>query len=247
MKQRGISTGGVRAEAQPISHERAFTRAELLIVLATLTLLAAIVWPALGNNRSRSTRVICANNLRQIGVAFQLWANDYEDQPPWEVRPAQGGTYQHPLGVNTWLHFSWVSNELRSARVLLCPSDSGPLAEDFSLNPAGGYLSAIYRNNATSYFVTHAFMGGQFVMFAGDRNLRTEGSGGCSRFPQVALASGLSLTFGWDTNLHNEAGNIVRLDGRVNQYSNDELRAATTADPISDRSLFSQLHILKPR
>jgi len=239
------SCPGALGETRPTG--LAFTRTELLVILAVLVLLALVVLPALANSRPRSARIICANNLRQIGTGYQLWGNDYGDQPPWEIRPEQGGTLQHPLGVNAWLHFSWISNELQSARVLLCPSDSGRLADDFSFDPAGGYLHSNYRNNATSYFLTHAFVGGQFVMFAGDRNLRTDSFGGCSRFPQVTWANALSAAFGWDTNLHNEAGNIIRLDGRVNQYSNEELRAATTADPINDRNLQSPLHLLKPR
>jgi hypothetical protein len=225
----------------------AFTRADLLVALCVLALLAFVVLPALANTRPRSARVVCANNLRQIGVGFQLWGNDFNDQPPWEIAPAEGGTKLHPLGANGWLHFAWISNELQSARVLLCPADTGRRADDFSQNPNGGYLSANYRGQATSYFLTHAFVGGQFVMFAGDRNLRTDDFGGCNRFPQLSFVNGLSPAFGWDTNLHNQAGNIVRLDGRVNPYSNEELRVATTADPISDRDLRSPLHILKPR
>jgi hypothetical protein len=225
----------------------AFNRAEVLVILSALTLLALVVLPALANNRLRSARVICANNLRQIGGAILLWGNDHGDQPPWELAYEQGGTKLHPLGVNSWVHFSWVSNELNSARVLLCPSDTGRLADDFSFSPSGGYLHANFRNSATSYFLTHAFDGGQFVLLAGDRNLGSDGIfSSCSRFPQVTRLSlqPLSAAVSWDTNLHDRAGNVVRLDGSVNQYSNDGLRNAVTAQPISDRY---DLHILKPR
>jgi competence protein ComGC len=130
---------------------RAFTRAELLVILAVLSLLALIVLPALANTRPRSARVICANNLRQIGVGMQLWGNDHDDQPPWEVRLEQGGTYQHPLAPNTWLHFAWLSNELASPKLLLCPADSGKAAYDFTGDPLGGYLHPNFANRATSY------------------------------------------------------------------------------------------------
>jgi len=225
----------------------AFTRAELLVVLAVLALLAVVVLPAFANLRPRSARVICANNLRQIGMGFQLWGNDHDDQPPWEFPVEQGGTKLHPLGVNAWLHFAWISNELNSARVLLCPTDSGRVAEDFSADPNGGYLHPNYRNLATSYFLTHAFYGASSAMFAGDRNLGVDGVGNCSRFPQVYFVNAWLPSFGWDTNLHHQAGNVVRLDGRVNQYSNEDLRAATSTDPISDDGQNYSLHILKPR
>jgi hypothetical protein len=233
----------------PLPPLLAFSRVELLAVLAGAMLLSLVALPALARTRPRSDRVICANNLRQIGMGFQLWGNDHQDQPPWELpRVGPGGSSGGSgLNVNDWFHFASISNELTSARVLLCPSDSGRLAKDFSTSPDGGYLSPNFRNYATSYFLTHAFEGGQFAMFAGDRNFQTpNGVAGCTRFPQVTVASQLNLP-GWDTNLHKEAGNIVRLDGRVNQYSNGELRAAVTKDPISDRGIQNDLHVLKPR
>ena len=84
-------------------------------------------------------------------------------------------------------------------------------------------------------------------MFAGDRNLVTDsGSFGCSVFSQVNNIFLITIK-GWDTNLHSQAGNIVRLDGRVNQYSNAELRSAVRMDPFGDRGDQSAIHILKPR
>lgn len=228
----------------PSARTAAFTRMDLLVAVAVVVLLAVIVLPALANDRARSSRIVCANNLRQIGLGFQMWGNDRGDLPPWEIRPEQGGTLLHPLGVNAWLHFSWISNELNSARVLFCPSDTGRPADDFSFRPDGGYLAVNNRNNATSYYLSHSSAGGQWVMLAGDRNFITLGGfGSCSRFPQTAFAPLPNLP-GWDTNLHNASGNLVRFDGRVSQYSNDELRSAIAADPVDDRGI---LHILKPR
>src|SRR5688500_3962889 len=75
-----------------------FRRGDLRVVLAVLALLALVVLPALANTGARPARVICATNLRQIGMGYQLWSNDHDDQPPWEIRPEQGGTLHHPLG-----------------------------------------------------------------------------------------------------------------------------------------------------
>ena len=65
--------------------EKAFTRLELVVVLAVLSLLAAVTWPALAVSAGRSERVTCINNLRQIGRAFQMWGNDHGGQRPWRV------------------------------------------------------------------------------------------------------------------------------------------------------------------
>ncbi len=149
----------------------AFTRAELLITLAVFSLLVAIVLPALAHDRARSARIICANNLRQIGAAMQTWGNDHQDLQPWEVPPVEGGTKAHPLAVNVWLHFAVLSNELASARILFCPTDTGTPAFDFGSSPEGGYLSPNYRNAATSYLVAHRDSNEPMVMTVADRNL----------------------------------------------------------------------------
>ncbi len=229
----------------------AFTRVEATVLTAMVGLLLAVVLPALAHDRTRSSRIACANNLRQIGVASQLWGNDRGDRPPWEIPVNQGGTLQHTLSGNAWLHFASMSNELASPRILLCPSDTGRLATEFSSSADGGFLNPNHRNNSVSYFLTHAFQNGQFSMFAGDRNFLTlAGSGTCSRFPTVSFAN-VNSPLGWDTNLHNRAGNIVRLDGRVNQYSDTELNAAVRGDPLSDSVGIDDgsrsFHILKPR
>jgi prepilin-type N-terminal cleavage/methylation domain-containing protein/prepilin-type processing-associated H-X9-DG protein len=61
--------------------DRAFTLTELLVVLATLGILAVVLLPALAGNQPGSTRAIqCINNMRQLGLASSLYANDNHDK-----------------------------------------------------------------------------------------------------------------------------------------------------------------------
>src|SRR5262249_51768033 len=76
---------------------RAFTRVDLLAVVAVLAFAGIWVLPALAQSRVRSDRVICANNLRQIGLALHVWGNDHDDLFPLELPVASGGTRGHPL------------------------------------------------------------------------------------------------------------------------------------------------------
>lgn len=187
---------------------------------------------------------------------MQVWGNDFSDLPPWDVpssvpggAPGSGpGTQMHPLSVNVWLHFSWISNQLTSPRVLLCPSDTGRLARDFSNNPNGGYLHPNYRNQATSYLITHTINSLPGNLMLADRNLegdRTTTT--CSRFPVVepVRVFPLSANFRWGTNLHDGAGNMLRFDGAVIQNSTEQLRADFANPPVLDGQ--SGLHLLKPR
>ena len=83
----------------------AFTLVELLVVIAILALLAALLFPSFSQARSRARRVVCASNLKQIGLAFHIYRQDND-----------GGLPEHLSIVN--------NNYLRAPQVLICPNDA---------------------------------------------------------------------------------------------------------------------------
>ncbi len=123
--------------------ERAFTRGDLLIVVALTLLLVAVQLPTFGNTKSGSQSGTCTNNLRRLVQAWNMYADDNGGR----LAPNNGSDPNHPAGtwVAGWLDFSssfdninadyLVSSERtgrygllgpyvqRDASVFKCPSD----------------------------------------------------------------------------------------------------------------------------
>ncbi len=80
-------------------HPNAFTLIELLVVISIIALLIALLLPALGQSRKAAQDMTCVANLRQLGVAYFVYAHDARDHMP---------TRQDPLVLNPqWLDRLW--------------------------------------------------------------------------------------------------------------------------------------------
>ena len=75
---------------------RAFTLVELLIVIAIIAILAALLLPALTRGKAAAKSAACKGNLRQLGLALNMYVNDYDKYPG----PMVGGAAQ-PTGGGT--------------------------------------------------------------------------------------------------------------------------------------------------
>jgi prepilin-type N-terminal cleavage/methylation domain-containing protein/prepilin-type processing-associated H-X9-DG protein len=129
----------------------AFTLIELLVVIAVIAILAALLLPALKNSKDAAKRIQCASNLRQLGIATQLYLDDHDGETfPIKYRIETNG------GALFW--FGWLEYGVEGERAF--DARQGPLFEYVqglgieicpSLNYASGHFKLKAKGAAYGY------------------------------------------------------------------------------------------------
>lgn len=200
-----------------------FTLVELLVVIAIISILAALLTPALTNARRSAKQISCANNLRQWGVLVALYTNDYNGAFPldryyggmtnwWD----SGSPLVQMLGKTGG---GWAANWDQGKDINGCPLHS---ADNYPTDPAHPWRFYSYYIN---YWLTDVQF--QIVRKVGDILNPSEMIIICDGLNQYQppkiwsifwQGGGLppNCTIGF---VHNERANALFVDGRVESMS----------------------------
>lgn len=196
------------------------TLLETAIVVFVLFVLAMMLLPALTKAKVRDG-ISCTNNLKQVGLSFQIWSGDNNDKYPMSVLLTNGGAMEAVLSGNPKWVFEVMSNELSTPKILVCPEDTHRhWATNF-----GPVLTSIN----VSYFINpDATKANPQDIMCGDDNFE---------IGRVLINSGLSVVssntpIAWSAERHKLSGNVCFADGSVQELSNvdfkDWLRSTNT-------------------
>jgi prepilin-type N-terminal cleavage/methylation domain-containing protein len=131
-------------------HHPGFTLVELLVVISIVSLLIALLLPALSSAREQARRVQCASNQRQLVMAFTAYEVDSRDYPPgdWgEAFIVGNELWIDGVHVNRYIHKKLRDDYGVSEPSTLCPSGAefpDPLFRKWSDNGVGGRLAYHY-------------------------------------------------------------------------------------------------------
>ena len=186
---------------------RAFTLIELLVVIAIIALLAALLLPSLSSASARARQTWCASNLRQVGVAMELFAQNHGENYPQAVSTNDSGASEYNWTVpvyggvfaKNWAAFRALERDSGNQKIFICPATKQTSAVSFARMGPGN----------VSYFVSiYAKSGDTASVLAGDDNL----FGTATQLASTRAAKDTAANLTWTTERHKTAGNVLFAD-----------------------------------
>ena len=172
-----------------MNRRKGFTLIGLLVVIAIIAILAAILFPVFAKAREKARQASCQSNLKQITLAFLMYASDYDEAYPifnWGNRPCGG----NPAWPNMVMWYAATYPYTKNAQIYECPSQ----ARGKCANSASAPWSSIIPT--TSYAMNEPISTGPFGCCSKWHKEKELG------FPAATLliGDGRNNLGGWDNN-----------------------------------------------
>jgi prepilin-type N-terminal cleavage/methylation domain-containing protein/prepilin-type processing-associated H-X9-DG protein len=111
----------MRARLRPSTGE-GFTLIELLVVIAIIAILASILFPVFARARAKARQASCMSNMRQLGLAILMYADDADEtMPAWSLKG--GGPTDPPPPPPAYTWDQQIQAYVRNQQLLYCPDN----------------------------------------------------------------------------------------------------------------------------
>lgn len=225
----------------PVSHpgRSAFTLIELLVVIAIIAILAGLLLPGLARAKAKANQIRCVSNMKQVILAFQLYADDHADTYPlcrdWASAGGKDGTYDLFTAMTNKPLYRYQG----TPEIFRCPADKGDI---FYERYFGKRCTNAYVQYGTSYLMEWAADGFRVKRITGNIAApRANYDGKSMKSSEVALSAANKIMIGdwpWHPNRgfddrksqwHNVKGRSLSVlafgDGHAEAYKFPTLRA----------------------
>ncbi len=214
---------------------RAFTLIELLVVIAIIAILAAILFPVFSRAREMARSARCKSNLKQIGMALLMYAQDYDERlVPWSYPDVQRGAWR--IGVYGWQE---LIKPYLASKTYSRTTEGGTIVfryEDLFWCPSQKEVSRMMMGRAVSY-VSYGINGNVAgFIIAPNGNAALIPPPSLSQIAQPAEVMYVCDSPGhvvrrWNcagdvADRHNEFANLVFVDGHVKALRKDKICSA---------------------
>ncbi len=235
----------VRPRSNRTSH-RGVSLMEVLVVVGVLVLLLAMLFPGLGKAREQARRILCQNNLRQWGMAMQLYRDDNQNYLPMEGTTGTKA-YEHKYGwfnvlppylnAPAYRDVEGVGKDIREFPELhmwICPSKN---------------LSPAYKSNSGMnqfHYAMNMLLDGMQSL-PGDDAEKPIIASPFSKKPHTVLMfdifsnspRGTQQNVG--TSYHRGIGNVLFIDGSVRSFRSAEF--VTDGDFVHGKPIWNHPHM----
>ena len=97
----------------------AFTLIELLVVIAIIAILAAILFPVFAQAREKARGISCLSNLKQAGLAYAMYTQDYDETTPLQNSPSFNDASGNYASGGYW--YRLIQPYVKNWQLMLCP------------------------------------------------------------------------------------------------------------------------------
>lgn len=209
----------------PGSAKRGFTLIELLVVIAIIAILAAILFPVFARARENARRASCQSNLKQIGLGFAQYIQDYDERYP-----------NQSIGTPPGAPYGWadaLQPYMKSTQIYQCPSEkTGPNTDPTQSGYTDYWLNGLTSGQHQSTFEATA------VTILNFESTAKEGNAGSTGKEWYDRGVKPNTTWNLQTYRHLEGSNIGFADGHVKWLTPESIMAGAATESTTNGAFY---------